>query len=143
MRKLVVAAFLAFVVVGALAGPASARSSTSPRLALTARIMSFRATAGGVVGDGVLTGKLSSGTSVSRDSAPVRFSVVAKSSGGQCNVLTLRLAPLDVELLGVQVQTSYISLDVTRSRAAFWATCSVHSLKRRWYFRGPRASRAP
>jgi hypothetical protein len=37
---------------------------------------------------------------------------VAKPKGGRCNVITLRLAPLDLELLGVQVTTSHISLDV-------------------------------
>ena len=49
---------------------------------------------------------------MSRDSAPVRFAVAAKPRGGRCNVITLRLAPLDLELLGVQVTTSDISLDV-------------------------------
>ncbi|MFL5859626.1 MAG: hypothetical protein ACJ780_02435 [Solirubrobacteraceae bacterium] len=32
--------------------------------------------------------------------------------GARCDVITLRLAPLDLELLGVQVTTSHISLDV-------------------------------
>jgi hypothetical protein len=79
---------------------------------MTAEITRFRATASGVVAQGTLTGKLSSGTSVSRDSAPVRFAAVAKPRAGRCNVITLRLAPLDLELLGVQVTTSHISLDV-------------------------------
>jgi len=79
---------------------------------MTATITRFRATRGGVVADGVLTGKLRSGTSVTRDSAPVRFAVAAKSGGGRCDVITLRLAPLNLELLGVQVTTSNISLDV-------------------------------
>jgi hypothetical protein len=48
---------------------------------------------------------------VSRDSAPVRFAV-ASSGRGRCNVLTLRLAPLNLELLGVQVTTSQINLEV-------------------------------
>jgi len=42
----------------------------------------------------------------------VNFAVVAKAKNGRCNVITLRLAPLDLELLGVQVTTSHISLDV-------------------------------
>jgi hypothetical protein len=100
------------------AAPANANSSppttggTSSRLSLAAKITSFRATASGVVANGTLAGKLSSGTSVSRDSAPVHFAVAAASSGARCNVITLRLAPLNLELLGVQVTTSYISLDV-------------------------------
>jgi hypothetical protein len=79
---------------------------------LTAKITSFHATASGVVANGTLTGKLTSGASVTNDRAPVKFAVVAPSNGARCNVITLRLAPLDLELLGVQVTTSYISLDV-------------------------------
>jgi hypothetical protein len=118
MRKLVAAGFSALFIVAAIAAPANANPSppinggTSSRLSMTANITSFRATASGVVAGGTLTGKLSSGTSVSRDSAPVRFRVAAKRRGGRCNVITLRLAPLDLELLGVQVTTSHISLDV-------------------------------
>ncbi|MBV8997747.1 MAG: hypothetical protein JO304_01720 [Solirubrobacterales bacterium] len=118
MRKLVAVAFSALAVAAALASPAGANSSpktaggTPSRLSLAAKITSFRATASGVVAQGTLTGKLSSGTGVSRDSAPVHFAVAAANGGARCNVITLRLAPLDLELLGVQVTTSYISLDV-------------------------------
>ena len=121
MRKLV-AVVLSALAVAAVAAvvalPASASSRTparagsTSRLSMTAKITRFRATAAGVVADGTLTGKLNSGSGVARDSAPVRFAAVAKASGGRCNVVTLRLAPLDLELLGVQVTTSYISLDV-------------------------------
>ena len=79
---------------------------------MTATITSFHATAAGVVANGQLTGRLTSGSKVTRDSAPVKFAVATKSTTGRCNVLTLRLAPLDLELLGVQVTTSNISLDV-------------------------------
>jgi hypothetical protein len=119
MRKLVVVGFAALVVAMAAVPAASAHSSSlisagrSSRLSMSAKIISFRATARGtVVGNGVLSGTLRSGTHVSRDSAPVRFAVVSASRGGRCNVITLRLAPLDLELLGVQVTTSNISLDV-------------------------------
>src|SRR3954469_5131191 len=84
----------------ALAVPATADAATSSTLSMRAKITSFRATATGVVANGMLTGKLNSGTSVSRDSAPVRFAVVTNSHRGRCNVITLRLAPLDLELLG-------------------------------------------
>ena len=117
MRKLVISAVSVFAFA-AITPAASAHSSppansaTSSRVSMSAKITSFRATASGVVADGTLTGKLRSGTSVSRDSAPVRFKVAATRRGRRCNVITLRLAPLDLELLGVQVQTSHISLDV-------------------------------
>jgi hypothetical protein len=118
MRKLVAAGFSILAVAAVAAPPAGANpgpsraDGTSSRLSITAQITRFRASASGVVAQGTLTGKLSSGTSVSRDSAPVRFAAVAKPTGGRCNVITLRLAPLDLELLGVQVTTSHISLDV-------------------------------
>ena len=119
MRKLVLVGFAALVVAMAGASAASAHSSQpisggrSSRLSMTAKVTSFRVTArGAVVANGLLSGTLRSGTTVSRDSAPVRFAVVAANRGGRCNVITLRLAPLDLELLGVQVTTSYISLDV-------------------------------
>jgi hypothetical protein len=118
VRKLVVAA-LSILALAAVAAPPAGASpvpsvagGASSRLSMTAKITRFRATASGVVAQGTLTGKLSSGTSVSRDSAPVRFAAVAKPRAGRCNVITLRLAPLDLELLGVQVTTSHISLDV-------------------------------
>jgi hypothetical protein len=102
----------AIAAIVALAVPASAGAATTSKLSMRAKITSFRATTSGVVADGTLTGRLRSGTSVSRDSAHVKFRVVAKRRGRRCNVITLRLAPLDLELLGVQVKTSHISLDV-------------------------------
>jgi hypothetical protein len=102
----------ALIAAVSLAVPASADAAASSKLSMKAKITSFRATASGVVADGTLTGRLRSGTSVSRDSAPVRFQVAAERQGRRCDVITLRLAPLDLELLGVQVRTSHISLDV-------------------------------
>ena len=113
MRKLVVAVFSVLALAAVIAAPASANATRSSRLSLKAKITNFRATAAGVTADGVLTGTLRSGTGVSRDRAPVRFAVVAKSKSGTCNVLTLHLAPLDLELLGVQVKTSTINLNIT------------------------------
>src|SRR4051794_16164673 len=95
-----------------LAAPASAGAATSSKLSMRAKITSFRATSSGVVANGTLTGKLRSGTKVSRDRAPVKFRVAAAPRGRRCDVITLRLAPLTLELLGVQVKTSHISLDV-------------------------------
>jgi hypothetical protein len=95
------------------AAPASAdAATTSSVLSMRAKITSFQATSSGVVANGTLTGKLQSGTSVSRDSSRVRFQVAAARRGARCDVITLRLAPLTLELLGVQVQTTHISLDV-------------------------------
>lgn len=112
MRKLVIAVFSVLALATAVAPPAFAQSSRSPKLSLTARVTSFHATKKGVLANGTLTGELASGARVSRNSAPVQFAVTAKATGGRCDVLTLHLAPLDLELLGVQVQTSTINLDI-------------------------------
>ena len=130
----------ALAAVLALAVPASADAATSSTLSMRAKITNFRATASGVVGDGRLTGRLRSGTSVSRDSAPVRFAVVAKRRGRRCEVITLRLARLDLELLGVQVKTSAISLDVyaRKGRVLGNLFCALARAKVRF----PRAARA-
>ena len=119
MRKLVTSGLLALLAMVIIAVPAEANSrvpakvGTSSKLSLTARITSFQATRHGVVAAGVLAGTLNSGSKTSHSQAPVHFAVAAKASGGRCNVLTLSLAPLDLELLGVQVTTSTINLDVT------------------------------
>ena len=119
MRRFVVTGFVSLVLVGLVAAPSANANQTSAtagaassRLSLSARITSFRARASGVVASGTLNGTLRSGTSVSHDSAPVNFAVVARRKGRRCNVITLGLAPLDLELLGVQVTTSNINLDV-------------------------------
>ena len=115
MRPLIVV-LAALAAAVALAVPASADAAKSSSFAMKAKITSFHATQGGVVANGTLTGRLRSGTSVSRDSAPVKFRVVAQRRGRRCDVITLRLAPLTLELLGVQVKTSHISLDVFARR---------------------------
>lgn len=111
MRPLT-AVLAALAAAVALAVPASADAASSSNFSMKAKITSFHATASGVVADGTLTGTVRSGTSVSRDRAPVKFKVAAVRRGRRCDVITLRLAPLTLELLGVQVKTSHISLDV-------------------------------
>jgi hypothetical protein len=134
------AVLAALAAAVALAFPASADAATSSTLSMRAKITSFHATASGVVADGTLTGKLRSGTSVSRDSAPVRFRVAAARRGRRCDVITLRLAPLTLELLGVQVKTSHISLDVyaRKGRVLGDLFCALSHAKVRF----PRVARA-
>ena len=119
MRKLALSGFVGLCLVWLVAAPAANASpssvtsaATTSRFSMSARITSFRARASGVVASGTVSGTLSSGSNVSHDSAPVNFAVVAKRKGNRCNVITLGLAPLDLELLGVQVTTSTINLNV-------------------------------
>jgi hypothetical protein len=117
MRKLVLVVLSVAALVAAVAPAASAatRSRTS-KLSLTAEITSFHATAAGVVANGSLNGTLTSGKGVTRRHAPVRFAVLAAANGGRCNVLSLHLAPVYLALLGLQVQTSTINLNLYAER---------------------------
>jgi hypothetical protein len=111
------AALLAALVVAA---PASASAAEPTRrvgkLTMVTKITSVRAVGGGAVANGVIVGKLNAGGSVIRDTAPARFRVSQRQQNGRCNIIALRLAPVHLALLGVRVDTSHISLDVTARR---------------------------
>jgi hypothetical protein len=102
----------------AVAAPASAAEAAKPvgKFTMATKITSVRAAGGGLVADGVVVGRLNAGGSVIRDRAPARFRVSQRQQGGRCNILALRLAPVHLALLGVRVDTSHISLDVTARR---------------------------
>jgi hypothetical protein len=110
MRKLVVAV-LSVAALAAAAAPAASAAPRTSTLSLSAKITKFHATAAGVVATGTFSGTLRSGSGVSHQSAPVRFAVLTKGAK-RCNVLTLHLAPVYLALLGLQVQTSTINLNV-------------------------------
>lgn len=116
MRKLVLALISALALAAAVAPAAGASTRSTSRLSLSAKITSFRATAAGVIANGTFSGTLRSGTRVTHSSAPVRFAALAKAKGRRCNVLTLHLAPVYLELLGLQVQTSTINLNLYAQR---------------------------
>jgi hypothetical protein len=103
----------------ALAAPASAAETPTPvgKFTMTTKITSVRAAAGGgLVARGVVVGKLNANGTVVRDTAPARFRVSQQQQDGRCNILALRLAPVHLALLGIRVDTSHISLDVTARR---------------------------
>jgi hypothetical protein len=54
---------------------------------------------------------------VTHSSAPVQFAVLSRNRH-RCNILTLKLAPVFLELLGLQVQTSTINLQLYAQRGA-------------------------
>jgi hypothetical protein len=109
----------ACAVALAVAAPASAAETATPvgKFTMSTKITSVRAAAGGgLVARGMVIGKLKTGGTVIRDTAPARFRVSQTQQNGRCNVLALRLAPVHLALLGVRVDTSHISLDVTARR---------------------------
>jgi len=119
MRRILVVLVAAFAAAIASAAPASAADSPSRvgKFTMATKITSVRAAAGGgLVARGVVVGKLNAGGTVIRDTAPARFRVSQRQRNGSCNILSLRLAPVHLALLGVRVDTSHISLDVTARR---------------------------
>jgi hypothetical protein len=104
-------------VASVLAAPASAADTTRVgKFTMTTKITSVRAAQGGLVANGVVIGKLNAGGTVIRDRARARFRVSQRTRDGRCNILALRLAPVHLALLGIRVDTSHISLDVTARR---------------------------
>jgi hypothetical protein len=107
---------LVLVFVG-LAVPSAAQAATST-LTLKAKITRFEARGSALTATGVITGKLGSGGQVARDRAPVRFRVSQRRRGMRCDILTLNLQQLFLELLGARVDTSAINLELYARRGA-------------------------
>jgi hypothetical protein len=106
----------AAVAVG-LAVPATAEAAAEGKVTVRSKITSFSAVNGRLVANGTVTGKLAGSGEVVKDTARVRFRAL-QQNGARCDVLTLRLAPLTLELLGVRVQTSTINLELYGRRGA-------------------------
>src|ERR671916_2287455 len=117
MRR-ILTLFAAVLVISGVAAPASAAEPAKPvgKFNMTTKITSVRAAGGGLVANGVVVGRLNAGGTVIRDEAPARFRVSQRQQRGRCNILALRLAPVHLALLGIRVDTSHISLDVTARR---------------------------
>jgi hypothetical protein len=118
MRRILVLLAAVMAVALLTAGPASATETAKRvgKFTMTTKVMSVHAAGGGLVAKGVVVGKLNAGGKVIRDTAPARFRVSQRRRNGTCNVLALRLAPVHLRLLGIRVDTSHISLDVTARR---------------------------
>jgi hypothetical protein len=106
------------VVVLATVLPAATAQAAEHQVTMTAKITSFAAVRGHLVARGVMTGTLRNGSAVTRDRAPVRFRVAQRQAGRRCDVLTLNLQQLFLELLGARVETSAINLEVYARRGA-------------------------
>ena len=100
-----------------LVAPAAAQAAGN-ELNMRAKITSFAAQDGQLVARGILTGTLRNGSAVSRDTSRIRFRVSQRRQGRRCDVLTLNLQQLFLELLGARVQTSAINLELYARRGA-------------------------
>src|SRR3954447_15739005 len=116
MRQRMLLLTLALMLVG-LAIPSASQAATQT-LTMKAKITRFHASGNTLTATGVLTGTLGSGGNVTKDTAPVRFRVSATRSGRRCDILTLNLQQLYLELLGAEVQTSAINLELYATRGA-------------------------
>jgi hypothetical protein len=108
---------LALALALGLVAPATAQAAES-ELSMRAKITSFAARDGQLVARGVLTGTLRNGEARTRDTSRIRFKVSQRRQGRRCDVLTLRLQQLFLELLGARVETSAINLEVYARRGA-------------------------
>src|SRR5437879_5881551 len=111
---------LSLALVLATAGltlPSTSLASTQT-LTLKAKITRFQARGSTLTARGMITGTLGSNGAVTKDTAPVRFAVSAARRGRRCDILTLNLAPLYLELLGAEVKTSAINLELYATRGA-------------------------
>jgi hypothetical protein len=118
MRRVLTVLAAAVAVALAASAPASAAHKATPvgKFTMATKITSVHAAGGGLVANGVVVGRLNAGGTAVRDRAPARFRVSQRQQNGRCNILALRLAPVHLALLGVRVDTSHISLDVTARR---------------------------
>src|SRR3954451_21948436 len=106
----------ALMIIG-LVLPSASQAATQT-LTMKAKITRFHASGGTLTATGVITGTLGSGGQVTKDTAAVRFRVSAKRSGRRCDILTLNLQQLYLELLGAEVQTSAINLELYATKGA-------------------------
>jgi hypothetical protein len=120
MRRILTLLAAVFAMALTAAAPASAADTATKRVGkftMVTKITSIHAAGGGLVAKGVVIGKLNAGGTVIRDRAPATFRVSQRAAQtGRCNILALRLAPVHLALLGIRVDTSHISLDVTARR---------------------------
>jgi hypothetical protein len=108
---------LAALALAAFAAPATAAEAPDGKVTVRSKITSFTVTNGRLVANGTVSAKLTGGGEVARDTARVQFRI-AQPNRARCDVLTLRLAPLTLELLGVRVTTSTINLEIYGRRGA-------------------------
>lgn len=104
------------VLAGALVVPATAQASD--QVGINAKITSFSAQGNGLVANGIMTGTLRSGGDTAKQTSKIRLRVSQKRKGRRCDILTLNLDQLYLELLGAQVQTSAINLELYGRRTA-------------------------
>ena len=119
IRSVVLAAASAAAVTLASAGPAlaqePARDEARP-VRVDVKVQRFALQGGKVVAKGTArAGLRDAGGTLSQATKPVTFQV--QGGGSSCRVLTLQLDTLQLELLGLRVDTSAVNLRITGQRS--------------------------
>ena len=117
-RSLLAAAATAAALATLPSAAFGAEPSADTRpLDVDVRIQKFQVQGTQVVAKGVArAGLRDAGGTLSTATKPVTFQVRGGGTGGSCRVLTLKLDTLQLELLGLRVDTSAVNLRITGAR---------------------------
>jgi hypothetical protein len=129
MRRISLAAALACVVAAVIAAPTVSAAPTAPSLTTPVTgttatggalngvltITGFANQAGQLVANGTLVGTITdaAGAVVGTVDQAVTLPVNTAATTGSCTILHLVLGPINLNLLGLQVTTNQIVLDIT------------------------------
>jgi len=104
---------LAFAFI-AISTEAVAKPKPSDSISLVPTIKSIKAVHGQLIAKGTATAVLNGKTTTVPFTAPVDIRLAADQTGaGACPILDLALGPIDLDLLGLVVETSQICLQIT------------------------------
>jgi hypothetical protein len=133
MKKIALATLLFFTAAMAAPAPILAQQRTSPlaipvtgtgpagtTFAGTFQLQRFAADQGQLVASGLLTGVVTTVTSAGTTTTSVARTVAMPAAVTQatCDILHLDLGPLDLNILGLQIDLSRIVLDITAQSGA-------------------------
>ncbi len=112
MRRVLLMVCIALALAVVPPGTATATVTAKPHVTIGAKITSFSETRDGVTANGILTGRLRSGDDVSKDTSAIGFRVSQRRTSRRCDILTLNLQQMHLQLLGARVDTSAINLEL-------------------------------
>ena len=132
MKRIALATLLFFTTAIAAPAPIAAQSRTSPltipvtgigpasTFAGNFQLQRFAVSDGQLVATGLLTGVLTTVTAAGTTTTSVARTVAMPAAVTQatCDILHLDLGPLDLNILGLQVNLSQIVLDITAQSGA-------------------------
>lgn len=130
MRRFILLAAVTAALAAVVAAPGTAAASSTSTSALTTPVTGTIANAGGtlngvlqitgfavqngqLVANGTLTGTLTDAAGAVIGTIDQAVTLPITSATGSCTILHLTIGPIDLNLLGLQVTTNQIVLDIT------------------------------